>query len=61
MTELNLKRYGNDLNRAKTSYIPASTFKMLNALSGLQHGKATNTEIFKWNGEKDLFLHGKKI
>lgn len=50
-----LKRYGNDLNRAKTSYIPASTFKMLNALSGLQHGKATNTEIFKWNGEKRSF------
>ena len=50
-----LKRYGNDLNRAKTSYIPASTFKMLNALIGLQHGKATNTEIFKWNGEKRSF------
>lgn len=50
-----LKRYGNDLNRAKTSYIPASTFKMLNALIGLQHGKATNTEIFKWNGGKRSF------
>jgi beta-lactamase class D OXA-228 len=34
---------------------------MLNALIGLQHAKATNTEVFKWNGEKDLFLHGKKI
>ena len=61
MTELTLNAMEMILNRAKTSYIPASTFKMLNALSGLQHGKATNTEIFKWNGEKDLFLHGKKI
>lgn len=49
------KSYGNDLNRAKTQYIPASTFKMLNALIGLQHHKATNTEVFKWNGEKRLF------
>lgn len=49
------KRYGNDLNRAKTAYIPASTFKMLNALIGLQHAKATNTEVFKWNGEKRSF------
>ncbi|MEG0482294.1 MAG: penicillin-binding transpeptidase domain-containing protein, partial [Acinetobacter sp.] len=50
-----LKSYGNDLKRAKTQYIPASTFKMLNALIGLQHHKATNTEVFKWNGEKLLF------
>ena len=49
------KSYGNDLNRAKTQYIPASTFKMLNALIGLQHHKVTNTEVFKWNGEKRLF------
>lgn len=50
-----LKAYGNDLSRAKTPYIPASTFKMLNALIGLQHGKADSTEIFKWNGEKRTF------
>jgi beta-lactamase class D len=50
-----LKRYGNDLTRAQTEYIPASTFKMLNALIGLQHGKATATEVFKWNGEKRSF------
>ena len=50
-----LKSYGNDLSRAKTQYIPASTFKMLNALIGLQHHKATNTEIFKWDGKKRLF------
>ena len=50
-----LKSYGNDLSRAKTQYIPASTFKMLNALIGLQNAKATNTEVFKWNGEKRTF------
>lgn len=49
------KRYGNDLKRAELQYIPASTFKMLNALIGLQHHKVTSTEIFKWNGEKRSF------
>lgn len=48
-------RYGNDLQRAKNSYVPASTFKMLNALIGLQHQKVTTTEVFKWNGEKLSF------
>lgn len=52
---IHLKSYGNDLNRAKTEYIPASTFKMLNALIGLQNAKATNTEVFQWNGEKRAF------
>ncbi|WP_089606040.1 class D beta-lactamase [Acinetobacter piscicola] len=52
---LQLESYGNDLNRAKTQYIPASTFKMLNALIGLQHHKTTDTEVFKWNGEKRSF------
>lgn len=49
------KSYGNDLSRAKTQYIPASTFKMLNALIGLQHHKTSDTEVFKWEGEKRLF------
>ena len=49
------RQYGNDLKRAQTEYIPASTFKMLNALIGLQHAKATKSEIFKWNGEKRAF------
>lgn len=52
---IHLKSYGNDLSRAKTEYIPASTFKMLNALIGLQNAKATNTEVFHWNGEKRAF------
>lgn len=45
-------RYGNDLSRAYTAYVPASTFKMLNALIGLQNQKATTTEIFRWDGQK---------
>lgn len=52
--------YGNDLYRANTEYVPASTFKMLNALIGLQHGKATTNEIFKWNGKKRSFAAWEK-
>lgn len=52
--------YGNDLNRAGTEYVPASTFKMLNALIGLQHGKATTNEIFKWDGKKRSFTAWEK-
>ena len=47
--------YGNDSSRAGTEYVPAFTFKMLNALIGLQHGKATTNEIFKWDGKKRSF------
>ncbi|WP_168370988.1 OXA-134 family carbapenem-hydrolyzing class D beta-lactamase OXA-915 [Acinetobacter lwoffii] len=52
--------YGNDLGRADTEYVPASTFKMLNALIGLQHGKATTNEIFKWDGKKRSFTTWEK-
>lgn len=48
-------RYGNALTRANNAYIPASTFKMLNALIGLQHHKANTTEVFKWDGQKRSF------
>ena len=47
--------YGNALARAKNAYIPASTFKMLNALIALQHHKVTTSEVFKWKGEKRSF------
>lgn len=50
-----LHSYGNDLSRAQTEYVPASTFKMLNALIGLEHGKVTTTEIFRWDGQKRSF------
>ncbi|KAA8733152.1 class D beta-lactamase [Acinetobacter qingfengensis] len=49
------QNYGSDLERAKQYFIPASTFKMLNALIALQHGKVTSTETFKWDGKKQPF------
>lgn len=52
--------YGNNLSRAGTEYVPASTFKMLNALIGLQHDKATTNEIFKWDGKKRSFAAWEK-
>ncbi len=53
-------RYGNALTRANNAYIPASTFKMLNALIGLQHHKANTTEVFKWDGQKRSFAAWEK-
>ena len=50
-----VQTYGNDLSRADTEYVPASTFKMLNALIGLQHHKANIEEVFKWDGKKRSF------
>ena len=47
--------YGNALERANTEYIPASTFKMLNALIGLQHQKVTSNEVFQWDGKPRSF------
>ena len=55
-----LQRFGNDLTRAETAYIPASTFKMLNALIGLQHHKATATEVFAWDGQPRTFKSWEK-
>ncbi|WP_425916098.1 class D beta-lactamase [Acinetobacter sp. TSRC1-2] len=54
------KSYGNALTRANHSYIPASTFKMLNALIGLQHHKVNATEVFKWDGKKRTFAAWEK-
>ena len=53
-------RYGNALARAQNAYIPASTFKMLNALIGLQHHKVSTSEVFKWKGEKRSFAAWEK-
>ena len=47
--------YGNNLTRAHTQYVPASTFKMLNALIGLENNKVITDEIFKWDGNKKAF------
>ncbi|EXC31325.1 beta-lactamase [Acinetobacter baumannii 951631] len=51
----NLSTYGNALARANNEYVPASTFKMLNALIGLENHKATTNEIFKWDGKKRTY------
>ena len=59
-----LKQYGNAVDRSQTEYIPASTFKVLNALIALEHDKSSTAEVFQWDGkprtfkawEKDLTL-----
>ena len=44
----NLSRYRD------SSYLPASTFKIVNSLIGLQSGKITNDSmIIKWDGKKN--------
>ncbi|WP_408869631.1 class D beta-lactamase [Commensalibacter oyaizuii] len=48
----NISIYGNAVQRASTQYVPASTFKMLNALIGLENNKVTPDEIFLWDGKK---------
>ena len=57
---IQLKSYGNDLTRAQRAYVPASTFKMLNALIGIQHNKTNPNEVFKWKGEKRSFTSWEK-
>ena len=47
--------FGNATARADQFYIPASTFKILNALIGLQHHKSNVDEVFIWKGEKRAF------
>ena len=57
----------NNATRASTAYIPASTFKIPNALIGLETGAIKDArQVFKWDGkpramkqwEKDLTLRG---
>lgn len=38
--------------RAKTGYLPASTFKIPNSIIGLETGIINSETIFKWDGEK---------
>ena len=41
----------NDVSRANTSYLPASTFKIPNALIALETGVIKNPDqVFKWDG-----------
>lgn len=55
-----IQKFGNDVHRADQRYIPASTFKMLNALIGIQHHKTTPKEVFKWDGQKRAFSSWEK-
>lgn len=55
-----LQKYGNDLSRTDTDYIPASTFKILNALIGIQHHQTSPDEVFKWDGKKRSFASWEK-
>ncbi|HHK0631374.1 TPA: penicillin-binding transpeptidase domain-containing protein, partial [Pseudomonas aeruginosa] len=57
----------NDLARASKEYLPASTFKIPNAIIGLETGVIKNEhQVFKWDGkpramkqwERDLTLRG---
>ncbi|MDX1699282.1 MAG: class D beta-lactamase [Melioribacteraceae bacterium] len=43
-------------SRIKTSYLPASTFKILNSLVSLETGTISNeNEIIKWDGKKRFY------
>ncbi|HAO7369895.1 TPA: class D beta-lactamase, partial [Escherichia coli] len=42
----------NDLARASKEYLPASTFKIPNAIIGLETGVIKNEhQVFKWDGK----------
>lgn len=51
---------GNQVNRVDQSFIPASTFKILNALIALEHQKTNPNEIFKWDGQARAYEHWQK-
>ncbi|CAI3924304.1 Beta-lactamase class D (YbxI) (PDB:5CTN) [Commensalibacter communis] len=55
-----IQTFGNALQRAQTYYVPASTFKMVNALIGLENNIATPNEIFKWDGKKHMLSSWEK-
>ncbi|MFK7950993.1 MAG: class D beta-lactamase [Saprospiraceae bacterium] len=57
--------FSNDFERATTGFLPASTFKVINSIIGLETGVVENeNHLFKWDGkprrmkvwEKDLIL-----
>ena len=55
-----LHSYGNDLSRAQTPYVPASTFKMLNALIGLNMVKQPAPRCLNGMVKSVVSLLGKK-
>ena len=43
--------YSNDFERAKTGFLPASTFKVVNSIIGLETGIIEDEQhLFKWDG-----------
>lgn len=49
-----------NLSRFKdSSYLPASTFKIINSLIGIETGRVTNEKmLIKWNGKVNIFPGG---
>lgn len=44
--------YSNDYDWASHGQLPASTFKIVNSIIGLETGVITDSVIFKWDGEQ---------
>ncbi|GEM_PF-98559 len=44
--------YGYDPAKWDSGYLPASTFKIVNTLIGLETGAIDTGHVFRWNGEK---------
>lgn len=45
------KQWIHNLQRAKTGFLPASTYKIMNSMIGLETGSVSLTDTLKWNGE----------
>lgn len=45
------KRYVFNERRANTTFVPASTFKILNTLIALETGAVSENDIIKWDGK----------
>jgi len=48
----NEKKWVYNLERTETGYLPASTFKIINSMIGLETGAIALNDTIKWNGEE---------
>ena len=46
------RSFGNEPSRSTKEFVPASTFKMANALIGIELGLTGPDEVFRWGGKK---------
>ena len=46
------RSFGNEPGRSTEEFVPASTFKMANALIGIELGLTGPDEVFRWGGKK---------